>query len=361
MRVIIGADFVPTSHTEKLFIEGNTKELFGEVLSLSQGANRFMVNLECALTDCPTPIKKIGPALKASPQCIKTLKAIGITDAFLSNNHVFAYGEQGLRDTMRLLKENNIEYTGVGENEEDSRKIHLLEIEGKKLAFVNVCEHEYTYALPNRLGANPYDPYLTMHDIRKAKENADYVIVIYHGGKEHCRFPSPRLCRLAHEMAECGADVVLMQHSHCIGCFEEYCGCKILYGQGNFHFVKPNFANQLQPDLWNTSLLVELIIDDKLSINFYPLIANDKGIDLAKGEKAKEIMEGFENRNESLKNGTHINSWKEFCLSQTHYQNLISLLPKDENGEINELLPHYLDCEAHTDVLRELMPTYHKK
>ena len=39
-------------------------------------------------------------------------------------------------------------------------------------------------------------------------------------------------------MAENGADVVICQHSHCIGCYEEYQGCYILYGQGNFHFAR---------------------------------------------------------------------------------------------------------------------------
>mgnify|MGYP003294594527 CR=1 FL=1 len=40
---------------------------------------------------------------------------------------------------------------------------------GKKIGIINVCEHEYTYALPNRPGANPFDPFLTMQDIRAAK------------------------------------------------------------------------------------------------------------------------------------------------------------------------------------------------
>ena len=39
-----------------------------------------------------------------------------------------------------------------------------------------------------------------------------------------------------------GADVVLCQHSHCIGCYEQYEGAHILYGQGNFHFC--GFTNE---------------------------------------------------------------------------------------------------------------------
>ena len=102
-----------------------------------------------------------------------------------------------------------------------------------------MCEHEYSYALKDRMGTNPYSPFDTMRDIKKAKENADYVVVIYHGGKEISRYPSPRLLEHCREMVLSGASVVLTQHSHCIGCYEEYEGGHILYGQGNLNYFSP--------------------------------------------------------------------------------------------------------------------------
>ena len=39
-------------------------------------------------------------------------------------------------------------------------------------------------------------------------------------------------------IVEKGADLVVCQHSHCIGSEEIYKGKKILYGQGNFIFNK---------------------------------------------------------------------------------------------------------------------------
>lgn len=356
MKLMFGADLVPTDITNQLFVEQDFKTLFHDVADYTKKADRLIVNLECALTNSENAIRKCGPNLKADPACADALKAFGVTDVMLSNNHVFDFGLEGLRDTEENLRRVGLPYTGVGENDTDSRKIYYFTEGGKKFAIVNVCEHEYSYALPDRAGCNPYDPYLTMHDIREAKKNAEIVIVIYHGGKEFCRYPSPRLRLLCHEMAECGADVVLTQHSHCIGCYEEYEGSHILYGQGNFHFVSPG-----SDEGWLTSLLVELDIDDKIRINFYPLVMLENGIDIAKGEKAKEIMDGFAARNEELKNGKWIDGWRAFCNSpgRIFYRNCLKgLFAENSTEHQNQIFAHYLDCEAHTDVWRELFPTW---
>ena len=360
MKILIGADLVPKkAEVNELFIKGDVQTLFNGVAELAKDADRFIVNLECALTHEEKEIKKMGPCLKADPKCADTFKKVGITDIALANNHVYDFGESGLRDTMKNLERVGLPYMGVGENDTDSRKIYYIETADKKVAVVNVCEHEYSYALPDRMGANPYDPYLTMQDIRVAKKNADYVIVLYHGGKEHCRYPSPRLRNLCREMVYCGANVVLTQHSHCIGCYEEFEGGHILYGQGNFHFCWDN-----DTEMWNTSLLVELTLDKGVQINFIPLVTaeNKLGIDLAKGEKKERILKEFEARNEDLQNGKWKEGWHDFCVGfQDMYLEPLKGAEMLEGNEWRaQKFAHYLDCEAHNDVWKELFPTWHQ-
>ena len=356
MKILIGGDVVPKSkEVEQLFINGDTKALFGDVCELIKNADRTIVNLECALTNSEKEIKKFGPCLKADPRCADTLKKVGVTDVALSNNHVFDFGIQGLKDTIESLEKVGLPYTGVGENDTDSRKPYIIEQEGKKIGIINVCEHEYSYALPDRMGANPYDPYLTMQDIRALKKRTDFLIVLYHGGKEFCRYPSPRLRNLCREMVLCGADVVLTQHSHCIGCYEEYEGGHILYGQGNFHFCW-----QGHQEMWYTSLLVELEIDKTVSIKFIPLETFENGIDVAQGAKAEEIMSAFKARNEELANGKWRDGWRAFCekVSVNYKGALRGLETEQTTEEQTHFFAHYLDCEAHTDVWRELYPTW---
>jgi poly-gamma-glutamate synthesis protein (capsule biosynthesis protein) len=285
-----------------------------------------------------------------------TLKKLGVTDVALANNHVFDFGLEGMRDTQKALEDAGLPYFGIGENDTDSRKPYFIEGEGKKIAIINVCEHEYTYALPNRPGANPFDPFLTMQDIRAAKAVSDFVIVIYHGGKEYSGYPSPRLLNLCREMVYCGADAVLTQHSHCIGCYEIFEGAPILYGQGNFNF---SYApEKRQPDNWYTALLVGLNITDKVEIEFYPLYDTGYGCDLAEGEKAEEIMADFASRNAELADGRWYEGWQKFC----HWKGLppyrAAALGLSEDPNKEELFAHFLDCEAHTDVWRELFKTW---
>lgn len=354
MKVLLLGDVYPTDISAPYFEEEDMEYLFNDALPLFEGNDITFVNLECAITEHDKAIKKFGSTLKAPLQTASVLKKLGVDYCGLSNNHVLDYGSKGIMDTMKALDSVGIKYTGFGANYEDSRKNLLVNKNGEKICFITVCEHEYSYALDNRMGSRPFDEYDTIEDIRKAKEENDRVIVIYHGGKEHCRYPSPRLHKLCHAMARNGADVILCQHSHCLGCYEQYENCHILYGQGNFHFIREN-----NHDGWKESLAV---FYDTVShqMNFVPLKQCGGGIERIKGEAFEEIMSAFEKRNKELLNGEWRNGWSAFCDSvKRNYVGVIAnACNADSTEDNNGMISHYLDCEAHTDVWRELFPSY---
>ncbi|MBQ9977646.1 MAG: CapA family protein [Clostridia bacterium] len=357
MKALLLGDVVPTDATNPLFESGDVKTLFTDTLHLFKDNDINFVNLECALTDGSTPIKKFGPNLAATANTAKVLSEIGVNYVGLSNNHIFDFGIKGAKDSINALEKAGIICTGFGENYEDSRKNLVVEKDGEKVCLIAVCEHEFSYALENRMGSRPFDEFDTLEDIRKAKAENDRVIVLYHGGKEHCRYPSPRLLKACRAMARSGADVVLCQHTHCIGCYEEYEGCHILYGQGNFHFVKPPVPGR--EDTWNNLLAVKY---DTVSneIEFTPIVNEEFGITLAKGEEYDNIMNSFSARNKELQNGEWKKGWHEFCesVSSTYKGVLKTACAEGVAPNRNDLFAHFLDCEAHTDVWRELFPTY---
>ena len=282
------------------------------------------------------------------------LKELGVTVCGLSNNHTFDLGIKGITDTMAQLDRVGLDYTGWGNNYEDSRKNYVYEKNGEKICVIAVCEHEYSYAIENRMGARPFDEFDTLDDIREAKKTADRVIVAYHGGKEYSRYPSPRLIKVCRAMARAGADVVLCQHTHCIGCYEKYEDSHILYGQGNFHFL-----GLKDIECWFTGFAVEY--DTKShEINFVPIRVLDDGITLASGEDKKEIMESFYARNEELANGEWRRGWEEFCQSvkENYLPHIAKVATPGSSERENAALGHYIDCEAHQDVLRELFKTW---
>ncbi len=353
MRISIGGDISVKDACKDLFATGKAEELFGNVIDIFKTCDRNIVNLECAVTDKDTPIKKFGPNLNAPFGTVETLKKAGVTDCAISNNHIFDFGIPGLMDTISELDKNGIFYTGAGADAKAARKDLILEGD-KKVAIIAVCEHEYTYALEDRWGAREYDPYDTMDDIMAAKKEADYVVVIYHGGKEHCRYPSPRLLKLCRSMVHHGADVVLCQHSHCIGCYEEYMGAHILYGQGNFHFIYGD-RNGEEYDIWNTGLLTVLEFGEKCSIEFVPTIRDGNGIRLANEEEAARLLGELDQRSRTIQDGTWKEHWHAFC------ETVKVQYTKAADASSNpDLFAHYLDCEAHSDVWRQLFPTWNQ-
>ena len=155
-------------------------------------------------------------------------------------------------------------------------------------------------------------------------------------------------------MIKNGADLVICQHSHCIGCYEEFEGGHILYGQGNFHFVKPKDVFG-----WDTAFV--LYYDtEKNSVEFVPVQMKEQGIEIAEGDNKNKIIEAFEKRNEELNAGRWKEGWHEFCVSkQEYYLDVLANVMKPDSTETeNGMFSHFLDCEAHTDVWRELFPSY---
>lgn len=350
MKITICGDISPVCSNE-LFIKKDIETLFHDVPKAFTESDRILVNLETALTEKDTPISKIGPNLKASPVCAEVLKEIGVTDCSLCNNHIFDYGVPGIVDTLTAVETNGLNWTGFGNNYEDSRKNLVMEKDGKTVAIIAVCQHEYCYALENRMGARPFDCYDTIADIRKAKAEHDYVVVIYHGGSEQCVYPSPRVRKMCQAMADNGADVILCQHSHCIGCYEEYNGSHILYGQGNFHFV--GFIDHPH---WKSGLIVQLEFTDGVNIDFVPVQANPDGIELAKGAVKEEIISILKKQSEDLQNGKWLEGWKSFCegKKERYYGVIRDAYKEDASEEDKEMFSHYLYTEAHRDVWEEI-------
>lgn len=365
MQLIIGGDLVPTQSNIDLFINVDITALLGEeLLSLWNSADIRIFNLEVPLIDKEYPIAKCGPNLIAPTNTVKGIKALNPTLLTLSNNHILDQGEQGLQSTQNLLNKNDIPIVGVGDNVFEASKPYILEKDGIKIGVYACAEHEFSIATENTPGANPFDPLESVDHIKNLKEECDYVIVLYHGGKEHYRYPSPYLQKVCRKMAEKGADLVICQHSHCIGCIEKYKESTIIYGQGNFIF------DYSDSEFWKTSLLIKVEIKDELTMEYIPILKKGNGMYLAKGEVAKNILVAFHKRSEEItqekfiehqyqkfakKNiESYLRSFSGFSkwLSRIDRRLLNGMLIKRKYNEIQLLaLQNYIECEAHRELL----------
>lgn len=367
MSILIGADLVPSANNSNLFASGDIKSLLGkELISILNSVDYRVFNLETPLTDCVNQIAKAGPALRADKETIAGIKKIGVDLFTLANNHIMDYGEKGLKSTIDTLDKNNISYLGVGNNLFDAQKPWIVDIKEKKIGFYACAEHEFSIAGKNTPGANPFDPLETFDHVVSLREQCDYLIVLYHGGKEHYRYPSPMLQRICRKFAEKGANLVVCQHSHCIGCEEKY-GCgTIVYGQGNFIFSDCNGLTE------QTSVLIKL--NDDFSVEYLPLMKVENGVRLAVGENAEKILSEYRNRSKQILEDDFIdneyhkfaekkfNGYMLYCSG--YYHNFLLRLINKITGHrlsnffgigrysLQELISlcNFIECEAHREL-----------
>ena len=357
MKVIFCGDLVPTETTRPAFDRGDVNALLGDVVQVIKSGDFAVANLEGALTDRDTPIRKLGALQKGPSRDARVIAACGFTHMGLSNNHTLDYGVAGMRDTVAAVKAAGMVPFGYGENDRDSRKTLFLEKNGLRVAVVAVCEHEYTYALRDQFGANPFDPFDTMQDIAEAKQAADWVVVMYHGGKEQCEYPSPRLRKACRAMVRAGADLVLTQHSHCIGSRETYQNGEILYGQGNFLFLE-----EPENEQWRSGLIADVTFGAAMRVRYVPVVVTDTGIRLADAAEQERLLAALARRSEILRDEDEwLARWEAFCRTMPYYVDAVANAFRDvPEGEFcNQVFPHYLDCEAHTDVWHTLFKSWH--
>ena len=231
----------------------------------------------------------------------------------LANNHITDYQKEGFEETIRLLKEKNIDYLGAGYIDNIKNSISLS-LEEKRICIYNVSELFYNVAESDVPGANIYDEYIVCNEIRELKKTHDYLIVIYHGGCEDFQYPTPLVRKHFHRMADCGADFITAQHTHCIGCYENYNGSYLLYGQGNFLFARMKHKNNRR------GLISEIVLSDEgAQVNQHLVCVNED--DVVRYDSAQELGDFYE-RGKELSNFEDIErKYKLFAYNRRQIKN----------------------------------------
>lgn len=364
-RLIIGADLVPTKSNAMLFSDGDCSALVGEeLLNLINSADFSIFNLETPLSDIKSPIMKCGPCLVAPTATVKGLSAISPHAFTLANNHIMDQGVNGLMSTMKTLDSAGLQYFGAGRSLAEANEPLVISIAGTTVGLYGCVEHEFSVAGKSSPGAAPYDPLESFDHVKDLASHCNYTVVLYHGGKEHFRYPSPELRRRCRKFAECGADLVVCQHSHCVGCKEEWAGSTLVYGQGNFLF------DHSSSEYWKTGLLIEVELLDEPKIKYHPIVKDAERVRMAHGDKASEILSSFNDRSrEIVEPGyveqkyteyamTYIDSYLASCIpgSRTIIFRVLNklcggTLPRKLLGKEKLLsLLNHIECEAHSEL-----------
>lgn len=212
--------------------------LFKHVAPIIRGADIAAGNLEGTLCDGGTTTKrmsKVSYAFRTPVKFAPRLSEAGYDFLSVANNHVNDFGDTGISSTMKALDGVGIKYAGI----KDLCEWSVVEKDGRRYGFCafshnqKTCDHRDLETVRRILG--------------ELCEQADFVIVSFHGGAEgsaHNRLPYGRetfcgenrgsIRELAHFCIDEGADVVYGHGPHVLRAVEVYKGHFIAYSLGNF-------------------------------------------------------------------------------------------------------------------------------
>ena len=179
-----------------------------------------------------------GTVFSADPGIINGLVDAGIDYVSLANNHIGDAGDLGILQTIANLKQRGLKFSGAGKDLAAARKPAVLTAAGTKVAILGYDAIARGYhAGPDETGSAPLARKTVAADIKKARAaGADLVIVFPHWGTEYQYRPFQNQQRLARDIIDAGADMIIGNHAHYAAAMEIYNGKPIWYALGNFVF-----------------------------------------------------------------------------------------------------------------------------
>lgn len=364
IKLLICGDYYPCHRVADTIATGKGASIFEEVVPYIQDSDFSIVNLEYpVIQHDDNPIPKCGPNLKGDEASVKLIADTGFNAVTLANNHILDYGTQAMFNTEHICHKHNLQTVGIGKNIDDSSRPLILEKQGKKVAIINCCEHEFSVASDSQAGANLLNPVKQFYGIQEARKSADYVLVIVHGGSEYYQLPSPRMQDTYRFFIDAGADAVINHHQHCFSGYEVYNGKPIFYGLGNFCF-----DSSKRNDIWNEGYMVHLELEEDISFEIIPYIQCNVEpiVSLMNDEQRKkfdakicEINTIISNKSELI---AQFAKWSEsrrqtIEISFSPWQSRVTkklasmgFLPCLSNNK-RRLMRAFLQCESHYDTL----------
>jgi poly-gamma-glutamate capsule biosynthesis protein CapA/YwtB (metallophosphatase superfamily) len=233
------------------------KTVFDKVAPYFQKSDINFCNLEAALSNKGNPQAGRYASFRSYPSMVEVLKKGSIDFVSLANNHSIDYGWEALSDTMGLLNQNGIGFSGGGKNMEEARKPALIEKKGLTIGLLSYTANVNTpfgfkasqereglapmrispFFLPDH--TNQEDVEAMEKDVEKWKLLVDFLIVSFHWGISEGGTHTVALHQkiIAHHAVHAGADLILGHHSHALQAVEIYRNKPICYGLGNFVFA----------------------------------------------------------------------------------------------------------------------------
>lgn len=224
---------------------------FGATRQLLSAADLAIGNLEGPIALRGRRNRRKRWAYKMPPKAARALGQAGFDVMDLANNHIRDCGNEGVRETLRYLKEAGVDAFGAGASATDAHRPVIREVRGVRVAFLGYVPPHMLLrgrkvslrgltAWRGNAGAAWGSLSNVRRDIRAARRHADVVIVSLHMGDRYQRAPAGFEQDHCRKVIDAGADAVIGHGTHVMGPIETYRGSPIFYGLGNFTFGSGN-------------------------------------------------------------------------------------------------------------------------
>jgi len=245
---------------------GNFEFPFFKIADYLKTADILFGNLEGPISDKGKNVGSIY-SFRAIPEVLKGLKFAGFDILSVANNHIFDYGREAMEDTLIRLKEAQIEYIGAGFSGKEALSPKIIELKGTKIAFLAFTNlgSPFWSAKGERSGICWLTKENLEEGVKKAREEANLIVVSMHFGEEYKTSSSVEQKYFAHLAIDSGADLVIGHHPHVIQEIERYNNSYVAYSLGNFIFDQ-SFSEETMKGLIFKVLIKNAKIDEVIPI-----------------------------------------------------------------------------------------------
>ena len=234
MKIGFTGDIAFSEYTKDVY--KSPKALDTKIYDFLNKNDYNILNFESPITESNLT-KKAALTHKSSFEALDFIKdKINNPVLSLANNHMMDFGQKGLLDTLKHVKNAKLPFLGAGKNEEEATKYIIL---GKeiKVGVIAVQYKDYMIATSDAPGTAQNKHFkIVKRKIKELKEKVDWVVMVYHGGEEFINTPLPYTRKLYKKFLKWGADIVVAHHPHTVQGYEKVGKKMIFYSLGNFIF-----------------------------------------------------------------------------------------------------------------------------
>ncbi|MBD0334606.1 MAG: CapA family protein [Cyanobacteria bacterium Co-bin13] len=278
---------------------GEAEQLFAG-LDEYQQADLAMINLASSLASAATSLNEEFHH-RSRPDAIDLLKQGGVDVINLASEGTMEFGGEGLAETLENLDRQGLYRVGAGRNELEARRPEIIDIKGKRIAYLSYAQGGDNAAHGDRPGINAQGVPGIAQDIRALRDQVDWIVVNYRWQTDIPEAPADWQTNLARLAVDQGADLVVGYHPRTLQGAEIYKGSPIAYSLGDFIFQKPT----AEPDAadaelpqsgsaQDTAVLKVSLKENQMRVEFVPVQVKNSRPELATGRKGTEILKRIE-------------------------------------------------------------------